>query len=117
VHIATNFSTYVRFYPVLLLTGAWNPRGGPFYPYLGIENWWELANTREDGLDQQNHWIIAPYAGLTYSKTRWQYQLEVRWYTPNLDNDLGRAPENWGVGDHGIIGFFVGIGRTFGGRD
>ncbi len=64
-----------------------------------------------------NHWIIAPYAGLTYSTTRWQYQLEVRWYTPNLDNDLGRAPENWGVGDHGIIGFFVGIGRTFGGRD
>jgi len=35
---------------------------------------------------------------------------------PNLDNDYGRAPTNWGFGDHGIIGFFIGIGRTFGGR-
>jgi hypothetical protein len=114
-HLATNFDTYFRFYPVLGLTGAWNPREGSWYPYVGVENWWELVNDREDGTQQQEHWFFAPYLGLVYNKTRWQYQIEMRVYSPNLDNDYGRAPANWGFGDHGIIGFFLGIGRSFGG--
>ncbi len=115
-HIATNFQTYFRFYPVLCLTGAWNPREGQFHPYLGVENMWELADEREDGLEQQDHWFFVPYGGLVWARTKWQWQLEARWYFPNIDSDYGRAPTNYGPGDHGILGVFLGVGRTFGGR-
>jgi hypothetical protein len=114
-HLASNFDTYFRFYPDLTLTAAWNPREGAFYPYVGVTNWWEFVGEREDGLEQEHHWFFTPYVGLVYARSRWQYQVEMRVYTPNLENDYGRAPENWGFGDYGIIGFFLGIGRTFGG--
>jgi hypothetical protein len=113
LHFATDFSTAARLYPALSLTGAWH--AGRFYPYLGIENFFELQQERADGLEQENHWLIAPYAGLSIAHKKWQFQVEMRAYTPNLRNDYSRGPDNWGFGDYGIIGFFIGIGRTFGG--
>lgn len=113
-HLATDFDFYFRFYPVLSLTGAWNPREGAFHPYLGLESWWELVNERDDGNEQEHHWIVAPYVGLALVRRKWQYQIECRWYAPNIDNDYGRAPSNFGPGDQGILGFYLGIGRTFG---
>jgi hypothetical protein len=111
LHFVSDFKTAARLYPALSMTWAWQA-GTSLYPYLGMENFFELQRERDDGQPQTHHWLIAPYAGLALCRGRWQYQLEVRVYTPNLDND--RAVENLGFGDHGILGFFLGIGRAFG---
>jgi hypothetical protein len=110
-----DFSTDLsaRLYPALLLTVSWNA-GPTLHPYIGIENWWDLQSERDDGAAQENHWLIAPYAGLSFCHKRWQFGAEFRVYTPNLPN-TGRAPDNTGFGDYGIIGAFIGVGRTFGG--
>jgi hypothetical protein len=113
-HFATDFSTGARLYPALSITGAWHVR--KFYPYLGLENFFELQQERADGLEQEHHWLILPYVGLVLEHKRWQYQFEMKVYTVNLDNDYGRPPDNWGFGEHGIIGFFLAFSRTFGGN-
>lgn len=113
IHVATDFQTDVLFYPALSLTCAWKA-GRVLHPYIGIENFFELQQERDDGLEQENHWLIAPYAGLVAVRGRWQFGLEARVYTPNLDNDYGRGPVNWGFGDNGMIGFFLAVTRTFG---
>lgn len=115
LHAVSDFKTAARLYPALSMTWAWSA-GPSLWPYLGMEHFFELQWKRDDGQFQQHHWLIAPYAGLALCRRRWQYQLEVRVYTPNLDNDYGRAPENLGFGDRGILGFFLGVGRSFGGE-
>lgn len=102
-----------RAYPQLSLTFPMQPTES-LLPYLGIENWFEFHTTREDGLEQPHHWLIAPYAGLALYRGPWHFQLEMRLYTPNLEN-TGRGPKNIGIGEYGIWGTFVGVGRTFGG--
>ena len=92
--------------------------GATWHPYLGIENWFELQQEREDGNPQRHHWIVAPYLGVQLcTPKRWQYGLEMRYYTPNLNHELGRAPGNLGFGDYGILGFFLSVSRGFGGTD
>jgi len=113
LHGVSDFKSAVRVYPALSMTWAWRATRS-LWPYLGMENFFELQWKREDDQFQTHHWLIAPYAGLALCHGRWQYQLEVRVYTPNLDNDYGRAAENLGFGNHGILGFFLGVGRTFG---
>jgi hypothetical protein len=113
LQLATDCQTSVMVNPDLILTAAWNPTPA-LYPYLGIENWFILDRTRPDGVTQEQHWLIAPFVGLSVYHHRWQYQAEFRILAPNLDNDLYRAPENVGFGDHGIIEIFLGIGRSFG---
>jgi hypothetical protein len=73
-----------------------------------------LQQERDDGVAQEHHWLIAPYLGLSATRGRWQFQVEARVYTPNLNSEYGRCVENLGFGDHGILGVFLGIGRTFG---
>jgi hypothetical protein len=114
-HFMTNFEPDAfSFYPDLALTLAWHPKEF-FYPYAGIENWFELRTERDDNVEQPHHWLIVPYAGAVLCRGRWQFQVEARAYTPNLRN-TGRGPKNIGFGEYGILGVFLGVGRTFGGK-
>lgn len=114
VIVMTDFSAGgSRLYPDLGLTGYWElPRH--WLAYLGIENLFELSGVREDGNEQQNHWLIAPYAGVSLGKGAWQFQLEAKLYTPNLRNDL-HTVKNIGFGSYGVLGIFFGVSRSFGG--
>jgi hypothetical protein len=102
-----------RLYPELGLTGYWDFKKYR-YAYIGIDNWIEYHTTRVDGNPQTNHWLIAPYAGVSLGNRLWQGQLEVMVYTPNLSNQ-GRPVKNIGFGKYGIIGVFLGVSRSFGG--
>jgi hypothetical protein len=102
-----------RIYPDVGLTGWWEIRKYRLV-YLGLENFFELSGTREDGNKQQNNWLIAPYTGISLGNKKWQFQFEAKLYTPNLQNNLHTA-KNIGVGDHGIFGVFLGVSRSLGG--
>ncbi len=101
-----------RLYPTLTPTLYWDVNR--HYVYTGIENWFEPHSERSDGNDQKHHWLIAPYIGYGYAWKKWNFQIEGRGYTPNLKN-TSRAVKNIGFGEYGILGFFIGVGRTIGG--
>ena len=101
-----------RLYPDLDLGTYWKLRNNLIY--TGVENWFEYHATRSDGNSQDHHWLIIPFLGYGYSFNKWQFQLEGRVYTPNLKN-TGRATENIGFGDYGILGVFIGFSRSLGG--
>lgn len=82
-------------------------------PYTGIESWFEFHKKRSDGNIQKNNCLLIPYLGYGYKHKRWQYQFEMRLYTPNLKN-TGRVTKHIGFCNHGILGFFIGISRVFG---
>lgn len=103
----------LRIYPDLGCTAYWKLKQYRLV-YLGLENFFELSTTREDGNRQQNNWLIAPYAGISLGNKKWQFQGEAKLYTPNLPNDL-HTVKNIGIGDHGVFGIFLGVSRSFGG--
>jgi hypothetical protein len=103
----------LRLYPDIGLTAYWEMAKYRYW-YLGIDNWIEYHQTRDDGNPQKEHWLIAPYAGISLGNSLWQFQLEAKWYTPNLVNNT-RAVKNIGIGQYGVIGVFLGISRSFGG--
>lgn len=116
VFFTTDFSSSsVRIYPDLNLTSYWKIRQN-FFIYLGLENWFEFSQEREDGNPQDNHWLIVPYLGLNCGNEKLLFQFESRVYTPNLKN-TGRPTKNIGLGDNGILGFFIGLNYTIQGRD
>jgi hypothetical protein len=115
IFFMTDFSpSSVRVYPDLSLTFPWRLYQN-FYIYTGIENFFECSSTREDGNTQKNHWLIAPFAGMDIGNDRALFQLELKVYTPNLEN-TGRATKNIGFDDHGIFGVFLGWNYLFGKR-
>lgn len=97
-----------RVYPTLTPSVYWNI--GKHLLYLGAENWFDLKKIRSDGNEQKRHWLSSPYIGYGLLRKKWQFQVEGRIYTPNFKN-TGRITQNTGLGDNGIIGFFVGMSR------
>jgi hypothetical protein len=106
----TNFQEF-KFYPDLGLTLQWQPKQY-WYIYTGLDNFFELSKTRHDGNTQNNHWFIVPYLGIDMGNKRWGFQFEPRIYIPNLSNGQ-RAVKNFGLGDHGILGLFIGAHHIF----
>jgi hypothetical protein len=112
--VMTNFKPgSLRLYPDIGLTAYWQIAKYRYW-YLGLDNWIEYHQVRDDGNEQKEHWLVAPYAGISLGSRLWQVQAEVKWYTPNLVNNT-RAVKNIGIGRYGIIGVFLGVSRSFGG--
>jgi hypothetical protein len=103
-----------RFYPDLGLTLYWDIKQ-TVYIYTGLENFFELATTRDDRNKQKNNWLIAPFLGVDVGNNDWQLQVEGRLYTPNLSN-RGKPTKNIGFGDQGALGVFLGVNHAFGGN-
>ncbi len=115
IFFLTDFTpSSVRIYPDLTLSTYWKIREN-FFVYLGLENWFEFSQEREDGNSQDHHWLIVPFLGLNCGNEKLLFQFESRVYTPNLKN-TGRPTENIGFGDYGILGFFIGLNYTVQGR-
>ncbi len=102
-----------RCYPDISITAWWN-REKWWRPYIALENWFDLCSTRDDGLAQQEHWLIAPAVGIDMECGKWHYQIQGELYTPNLWN-RGRGAHYLGPGNYGVFGLFLGASRDFGG--
>ncbi len=110
----TNFApASLRIYPDAQVTLYWEMFAYR-YVYCGLDNWIEYHRTRDDGTPQANHWLPSPFAGISLGNKRWQFQLEAKWYVPDLVNDT-RAVANIGIGNYGALGVLIGVSRGFGG--
>jgi hypothetical protein len=85
------------------------------YLYCGVESWFEVSTIRNDGNPQNDHWLPIPYVGWGIESKRWQFQVEGKIYTPNQKN-TGRPTKNIGIGEHGVLGVFIGASRSFRGK-
>ena len=113
VFLLTDFEPQsFRAFPVLCITTCWQVRQF-WYIYAGLESWFEFHTERTDGNEQKYHWLPAPYIGVDAGKGKWQFALELRLYTPNIENTR-RTMHNVGIGDYGAWGVMLGVKRTFG---
>lgn len=110
----TDFSpSGFRLYPSCAFTGFWEitPR---WAIYTGLDNWWELRVLRTDGRPQEHRWLPTLHLGISLCSKKWEYVLESKLFLPGVDNS-GRPVKNVGLDQKGMLGFFIGISRAFGG--
>jgi hypothetical protein len=104
-----------RFWPDVGATALWRIHERS-YCYRGMENWFETHTTRFDGNEQAYHWLPVVYSGIDYGGRIWQWQIEAKWFVPNIDPlDTPSNPvQTIGIGGYGSIGVYIGVSRSFG---
>jgi hypothetical protein len=104
-----------RLWPDASITALWqfHPR---FYYYAGMDNWFETHTTRYDGNAQKYHWLPVIHTGLDYGSNAWQWQIEAKWYVPNIDplKSPSNPVQTVTIGGNGCLGMFVGVSHSFG---
>jgi hypothetical protein len=104
-----------RLWPGAGVTALWQLHKRSF-GYIGMDNWFETHAIRYDGNQQAYHWLPLLFIGADYGGSVWQWQLEARWFVPNIDPT--RSPSNpvqtVGINGYGGIGAFFGVSRSFG---
>ena len=75
-----------------------------------MENWFELAQNRADGQKQTTHWIFAPQTGYTYCRTKWKYNVEMKYIAPNIPN-LPNVVDYKGIGGKGTMALYFTVTR------
>lgn len=104
-----------RLWPDVSVTAIWrlHPR---WYYYAGMDNWFETHGTRYDGNEQRYHWLPVIHTGFDYGGNKWQWQIEGKWYVPNIDPL--KSPSNpvqvVSIGGYGSFGVFIGVNHSFG---
>ncbi|HCQ29028.1 MAG TPA: hypothetical protein DIU39_02005 [Flavobacteriales bacterium] len=84
------------------------------YAYLGISNWFELANKRANDQPIAQHWIFNPQMGTVFNlKNHWQFTAEIKLLAPNQENTYSFIPWKSMLGNYGATAVFIGISKTF----
>jgi hypothetical protein len=96
-----------KFYPQLDLNAFWEYGKQKNYFYVGISNWFELAQTRSEGVAQPNHWLFIPQAGYTFVFSNSSLTLEAKVIAPNLPNDKVVVDYQTPFNTHGAFGVYV----------
>ena len=92
-------------WPQLDLNAYWEFNPHKSFVYAGIENWFELAQQRPDGETQTTHWIYCPQIGYTSVRHKWNYDFELKFIAPNLDN-LPNVVDYFGIGGNGALAVY-----------
>lgn len=80
---------------------------------LGMFNWFELAGKRTLDQVQPHHWFPGLSLGNTFSRSRWDFTIEVKYITPFYSNrDL--VVTYGSLGHSGAIGIYFGATRKLG---
>lgn len=104
----TNFN----FYPQLDINAYWHYAQKKNFFYVGVNNWFELRQTRTNNLEQQNHWFISPQIGHTFVRNKWNYTLELKYVAINKNHE-NIVVEYKSPNSNGAIGVYIGITRKF----
>ena len=107
------FKSDARLFPQLDLNFYWNYSKNKNYLYAGISNWFDFTKTKAHKEKQKNHYFFAPQIGHTFVKQKWNYNLELKYISPNLRNNFVVADYYNPFGSKGVIGIYIGISRTF----
>jgi len=93
-------------WPQLDVNAYWEFKPHKSFVYAGIENWFELAQQRPDGETQSTHWIYCPQIGYTYVRRKLNYDIELKFIAPNLNN-LPNVVDYFGIGGKGALAPYI----------
>jgi hypothetical protein len=100
------------FYPEVDVFAYWHYKPSENFIYAGMNNWFELRNTRAHGEVQQTHWIPSISLGHQWKGKKLNFQLEVKYIAPNLSNE-NIVVDYISLSQSGAIGFYFGINKVF----
>ncbi|HXP50049.1 MAG TPA: hypothetical protein VN922_08850 [Bacteroidia bacterium] len=104
------FSGGFKCWPQVDINAYWEIHPKKSFVYAGIENWFELATQRADGQPQTIHWLFSPQIGYTYTRLKWNYNIELKYIAPNLNN-LPNVVDYLGIGGKGALAVYFTVTR------
>jgi hypothetical protein len=102
-----------KIYPQLDVFTYWEYGKKQNYFYAGINNWFEVAKTRTLEQEQQNHWILTPVAGHSFSNKKWNINIEAKVIAPSISNEKLVVDYQTPFNRNGAFGVYVGYTRKF----
>ena len=101
-----------KLWPQLDVNGYWHYGASQNVVYVGLSNWWELSNTRNDGEPQTRHWLPAIEVGHVFTGATWSYTTELKYLSPGVANEPNAVGYH-GIGGNGTFGVYIGLTRSF----
>jgi hypothetical protein len=102
-----------KFYPQIAVNAFWEYGKRKNFIYIGLDNWFELAQKSAFDVKQPNHWIFMPTAGHNFTGKKWSFNIEAKVIAPNLSNQKLVVDYQTPFRTHGAFGVYFGCTRKF----
>ena len=102
-----------KFYPQLSVNAFWEYGKRKNIVYIGLDNWFELAQKRAHDVKQPNHWIFMPSIGHSIVGKKWNFNIEAKIIAPNLSNEKLVVDYQTPLKNKGALGIYFGCTHKF----
>lgn len=102
-----------KLYPQIALNAFWEYGKQKNMVYIGLDNWFELAQKRAYDVKQSNHVIFMPTIGHSFTGKKWNFIVEAKIIAPNLSNEKLVVDYETPFKNHGAFGVYLGYTRKF----
>ncbi len=102
-----------KIYPQLDINAFWDYNRNRNFIYLGVSNWFELSGKRAFDLKQEKQWLFSPMIGQTFVRKKWNFNVELKIITPNIENNNSTVEYKTPFGTKGALGIYFGYTRKF----
>lgn len=102
-----------KLYPQIAINAFWEYGKRKNIVYIGIDNWFELAQKRAYEVKQPNHWIFMPTIGHSFTGKKWNFNIEAKIIAPNLSNEKLVVDYETPFKNQGAFGVYLGYTRKF----
>lgn len=103
----------VRLFPQLDVNAYWDHNKQRNFFYIGLSNWFELAQTKAFNQKQPDHWFLSPQAGETFVRKKGSFTIEAKWIAPNIYNPGSVVIYKTPVQHHGAAAIYFSYTRKF----
>lgn len=100
-------------YPQLDVNAFWDFNQNRNFVYMGLSNWFELSGKKAHNQEQEKHWLISPMIGQTFVRKKWNYNIELKFITPGIQNNNSPVEYKSPFGNNGAVGIYFGCTRKF----
>jgi hypothetical protein len=114
LHYIINFKAGdMRLYPTLDANAYWNINDKKHLVYVGISNWFELANVRPHNEPQKDVWVPSAQFGYTFNnRHHTRFTLEAR-YMAWFNDNVQLVPDYISPTQTGALGVYLGVSKGF----
>lgn len=100
-----------KFYPQLDLNAYWDYNKGKDLFYIGLSNWFELAQKRAFKVDQPYHWLLSPMIGHSFVRRKYNLTIEAKVIAANVSYLSNVVDYESPFGKHGAFGIYFSYTR------
>ncbi len=102
-----------KFYPQIDINAFWEYGKRKNFFYIGLDNWFELAQKKAYDIKQPNHWMFSPLIGHDFTGKKWNFKIEAKIIAPNLSNEKLTVEYQTPFKNHGALGIYLGYTYKF----